>query len=269
MRSEAIRITRAEIDPAARLNLLREYLQAQILRSLHESEAFLTLSFVGGTALRFGYSIARFSEDLDFSVENPESYAPRDWLSKLARDLRRAGYDATVSWNDRKTVHTGWVRFSELLQASDLASVPTQKISIKLEIDSSPPAGAGTRRVVVQPHAMVALRIHDLPSLMAGKIHSVVTRPFTKGRDWYDLLWYLSQTPPVAPNETLLANALEQTAPARTSARWPDLVRDALSSADLDAARRDVAPFLEHPEEADWITVEHLSNLLDGSAGEG
>ncbi|NBB89655.1 MAG: hypothetical protein GVY23_00445 [Spirochaetes bacterium] len=269
MRSEAIRIARAEADPAARLNLLREYLQAQILRSLHEAEAFLSLSFVGGTALRFAYSIARFSEHLDFTVETPASYAPRDWLSKLFRDLRRAGYDATVAWNDRKTVHTGWVRFSELIQELDLTSAPNRKIGIKLEIDSSPPAGAETRSVVVQRHAMVALRIHDLPSLMAGKIHSVVTRPFTKGRDWYDLLWYLSQTPPVAPNETLLENALGQTAPRRRSVPWPELVRDALSAADIDAARRDMAPFLEHPEEAAWITAEHLLNLLDNSAGEG
>jgi hypothetical protein len=34
------------------LNVLREYLQALVLRSLHESEAFTSLTFVGGTALR-------------------------------------------------------------------------------------------------------------------------------------------------------------------------------------------------------------------------
>ena len=39
---------------AQKLNALREYVQGCVLRSLHESEAFLCLSFVGGTALRGG-----------------------------------------------------------------------------------------------------------------------------------------------------------------------------------------------------------------------
>ena len=46
---------------------------------------------------------------------------------------------------------------------------------------------------------------------MAGKLHAVLSRRYTKGRDWYDLMWYLSQRPPVAPNLTLLQHALDQT----------------------------------------------------------
>ena len=54
-------------DPVRRLNSLREYLQAFIMRSLHESEASRAIAFVGGTALRFLEDLPRFSEDLDFS----------------------------------------------------------------------------------------------------------------------------------------------------------------------------------------------------------
>ncbi len=52
MKEEAISIASEQPDPGRRLNVLREYLQACILRSLHESEGFVQLSFVGGTALR-------------------------------------------------------------------------------------------------------------------------------------------------------------------------------------------------------------------------
>ena len=48
-------------------------------------------------------------------------------------------------------------------------------------------------------------------SLLAGKLHAAITRRYVKGRDWYDLMWYLSQRPPPAPNLTLLQNALDQT----------------------------------------------------------
>jgi len=44
----------------------------------------------------------------------------------------------------------------------------------------------------------------DRAFLLAGKLHAILQRPYTKGRDVYDLLWYLSdpQWPP--PNLTLL-----------------------------------------------------------------
>lgn len=183
MRSEAPQIASAYTGPNDRLNVLREYLQSQILRSLHESRAFTSLSFVGGTALRFVYGLRRFSEDLDFSVEAPQGYAPRLWLSRLDRFLRLSGYEAAVSWNDRKTVNTAWIRFAGLLRDLDIAAQPGQKIAIKLEIDTRPPAGANTQRMVVQRHTMVALQHHDLASMMAGKIHATVTRSRTKGRD--------------------------------------------------------------------------------------
>jgi hypothetical protein len=48
-------------------NRVREYLQARILASLQRSGAMVPLAFQGGTALRFLYSIRRYSEDLDFT----------------------------------------------------------------------------------------------------------------------------------------------------------------------------------------------------------
>ena len=64
MKAEALQLATGEPDPAKAMNLLREYLQTLTLRSLHESEAFTQLAFVGGTALRFAYGLPRFSEAL-------------------------------------------------------------------------------------------------------------------------------------------------------------------------------------------------------------
>lgn len=52
MKEEALALVAAIEDPTRGLNLLREYLQAFALRSLHESEVFTRIAFVGGTALR-------------------------------------------------------------------------------------------------------------------------------------------------------------------------------------------------------------------------
>lgn len=59
-------------DPVAWRNRTREVLQAYILESLQGAGAMVPLAFQGGTALRFLYSMRRYSEDLDFALERPD-----------------------------------------------------------------------------------------------------------------------------------------------------------------------------------------------------
>lgn len=264
MKARAIEVAAAIGDPGERLNRLREYLQAFILRSLHESEAFQRLSFVGGTALRFMYGLPRFSEDLDFSLENSQGYAPQKWLSKLRRDLTFAGFDPTITWNDRKTVHIGWVRVAGLLKEVGLAGTSGQKLSVKLEIDTLPPSGAATENRAVNRHFLMAFRHHDLPSLMAGKVHALCARKYPKGRDWYDLLWYRAQVPPASPNLRLLQAALDQTEGAQRwpAEQWREVLRRRLKALDAEALRDDVAPFLERSADRELLTKEHLVKAI-------
>lgn len=264
MKEEALALVQAVAGSADKQNLLREYVQESVLRSLHESEAFLCLSFVGGTALRFLHGLPRFSEDLDFSLENSEGYEPVRWLAKLKRDMSLAGFDLTLKWNDRKVVHTAWIRIGELLKDAGLAALPEQKLSVKLEIDTNPPAGAVFRSDVVSRHVAFVIRHHDLPSLMAGKLHALMTRSYVKGRDWYDFLWYRARRPPVEPNLTQLQNALDQTEGkgAYDSKQWTRHIADKLEELDLESVKHDVLPFLERPREAELLTREHLLSLV-------
>lgn len=265
MRKHALDLAATIPEPAARFNLIREYIQACALRSLHESEAFRNLSFVGGTALRFLYQLRRFSEDLDFSLETPEGYEPERWLEKLGRDFRFLGFEAETTWNAKSVVQTAWIRIPGLLSEAGIAPRKEQKLSIKLEIDVRPPLGAILETRVVNRHLMFAVRHHDLGSLLAGKIRALLTRPFQKGRDWYDLLWYLGRVPPVEPNLTLLASALAQPAGInhfRQDAGWKASVEALASSLNMPAIRADVRPFLENPGEAELLTLENLRSLL-------
>jgi predicted nucleotidyltransferase component of viral defense system len=249
-----------------KLNLLREYLQACALRSLHESGAFRNLSFVGGTALRFLHGLPRFSEDLDFSLVNSESYAPIAWLEKLKRDFILQGFPTEITWNDRKTVHTAWIKIAGLLAEADIVQRPEQILSIKLEIDTNPPSGAMLETRIVQRHHLLALRHHDLPSLFAEKVRALLTRPFQKGRDWYDLIWYLGRIPAVAPNDVLLRNALAQASETNHFAAdigWKASLFKLLASLDVQALKDDVQVFLEHPKEAELISRENLGRLLE------
>jgi hypothetical protein len=264
VKEEAVNLARNIANPSQRLNALREYLQALALRSLHESEAFQCIAFVGGTALRFLYGLPRFSEDLDFSLDSNGGYNPEKWMSKTKRDLQLAGLDAAVTLNDRKTVHVAWIKIGELLKEVGLAAMVQQKLSIKLEIDTRPPGGAQTRNQIIERHRMFAVRCYDMPSLMAGKLHALITRQHSKGRDWYDFIWYRAQRPQPQPNLVLLQNALDQTEGRDVfeSGKWEDYVRDKINKLDFNNVRKDVQPFLERQGDAELITRENLESLM-------
>jgi predicted nucleotidyltransferase component of viral defense system len=268
MKEEALALVRGMSDPGQALNRLREYLQAFVLRSFHECEAFRPLAFVGGTALRFLHGLPRFSEDLDFSLVAADGYAGKEWMGKVKRDLTLAGFSPEVTWNDRKVVHTGWVRVAGILHDAGLSAMPAEKLAIKVEIDTRPPEGARCERQVVTRYVTFLLQHYDLPSLLAGKLHAAITRKYAKGRDWYDLMWYLSQRPPVVPNLPLLQKALDQSQGAgRLSASsWREVVRTRLATLNVHAVRDDVSPFLERPQDAALLTVNNLEGLLRGEA---
>ncbi len=265
MKDEALDLVKTVRDPAQRLNVLREFLQALVLRSLHESEAFNCLAFVGGTALRFVHGLPRFSEDLDFSLDASAGYDGEKWLLKVKRDLTLAGWEASVTWNGRKTDNTSWIKIGGILKDAGLSGMADQKLSIKLEIDTRPPVGALTENRIVERHRLVAIRCYDIGSLMAGKVHALVTRAYPKGRDWYDFIWYTAVRPPIEPNLVLLQHAFDQTQGpgVMTSGKWRDYVAERIKVLDLQAIRADVLPFLERPREADLITRDNLMSLLE------
>jgi hypothetical protein len=194
----------------------------------------------------------------------PAGYAPERWLTKVRRDLTLAGFDARVTFNDRKTVNTSWIRVATLLKQAGLSGHLAQNLSIKLEVDTRPPTGAELVRTVIVRHLTFALCHYSLPSLMAGKVHALITRPYSKGRDWFDLLWYRAHRPPIRPKLDHLQNALDQTQGVGrcNAAQWPDLLREKLTELDIDQLAQDVRPFLERPADRALLTAESLAIVL-------
>ena len=250
-------------DVVERTNVARQYLQRQILSSLAGSGAFQSLAFVGGTCLRFLHDLRRYSEDLDFSVETVGGYEPEKWMKSIRLSLVHQGFQPEVSWRTRRAVDFGWVKLSDLPYELGVAGTRAQRLSVKIEADRNPPAGAHCQTTALLSPRLIAIRHHDLPSLMAGKINAVLSRAYAKGRDWYDLLWYLARR--TEPNLALLSHGLAQTRPVHCSdARsWREGVAARLSSLDWNAVVRDVRPFLEDPAELDAFTPDLIRSMLN------
>jgi hypothetical protein len=257
---------REEPNTFRRRSLTREYLQARILLSLQDHGAFANWAFLGGTALRFLFGLPRYSEDLDFSLVLPEIDARfTERMQSVQSDLRKEAYRVEVRSQARSAVASAFVKFRGLLYELGISPHEDEVFTIRVEIDCNPPAGAGTERRVVRRFVMLNLLHHDRSSLLAGKLHSVLSRRYTKGRDLYDLAWYLSDPDWPAPNLVQLNHALEQTGwdgPAATPENWRDLIRRKLETVDWEQARRDVSPFLERSQDVDYVSETTLKPLL-------
>jgi hypothetical protein len=250
--------------------LAREYLQARILQGFQEDGVFTRWAFVGGTALRFLYSLPRFSEELDFSALKPARVQDTGFRAALmrARSVFEAeGYEVVVKAKKHAgAVESAFVRYPGLPYEVGLSPHPSHVLSIKVEVDTNPPAGAVTETTLVRRHVALNLHHHDKASLLAGKMHAVLSRGWAKGRDIYDLIWYLADRDWPPPNLALLNAALLQTAWGGqfpiTEKSWPSILRDHFLSLDWDQVRADVAPFLEREGDVDILSPATVDGLL-------
>ncbi|PJA61910.1 MAG: hypothetical protein CO162_03810 [bacterium (Candidatus Ratteibacteria) CG_4_9_14_3_um_filter_41_21] len=265
MRDYVLELANKQTGFNAKLNMMREYLQAYILRILHDEGVFRTTAFLGGTALRFIYGLPRFSEDLDFSLSNGEKYSFVKLIKKMKEELRLAGYEVTISYNEKKIVQHAFFQFEGLTYEAGISSHPQQKISIKIEIDTNPPKGAVLRTHIFNKYFPIAFLSYDLSSLFAGKVSALLSRKYTKGRDFFDLGWYLSHWKDISPNIVLLQNALKQVKwkeKIPTETNWRNYLYRVVKEADWRKVRKDIENFLENPSDVNIFTQENVLNLI-------
>jgi len=237
-------------------NVLQELVQHYVLASLARARFFAEAAFHGGTCLRILFALNRFSEDLDFLLRtaNPRfDWAP--YLARIERDGRAEGIAFETTERSRRAgaVRTAFVK-TDLAGPVDrrpdfpFARLPGKKLRVKLEIDCNPPEGSAFETRYIHFPVTVALTTQTLASSFALKSHALLCRSYTKGRDWYDFLWYTSKE--IVPDWPLLRNALRQQGPwaGRDMPITPEWYRTALASRieeiDWAATRDDVIRFV-------------------------
>lgn len=247
-------------------NRIREYLQEYFLYIIYRNKVYNSIVFCGGTALRFLYGIKRFSEDLDYSLsQNNKGYNFRNLISIVKRDFEAGGYVIEVQYDTSANVNNAFLKFPGLLFEFGLSAYKEEKLAIKLEVDVNPPSGGKEEVTIINKNFMIYTFHYALSSLFAGKLHAVLNRKYTKGRDWYDLLWYLTKFKDIKPNFVMLNNALIQTKSKIADINkdnWKSYLKSAIDSVDIEKARKDVYKFLEVPDEEELLTKENFYKAL-------
>jgi predicted nucleotidyltransferase component of viral defense system len=259
IRHEVAKVTPPQLQRLA----LAEVLQHLILHSLYRHGAFRHLIFTGGTALRILYHTNRYSEDLDFSLGRARGFAFRALLEKMQRDLALQQLPCEVVPQGRATVAKADLRFPGLLHEFGLSPLKGHQLTVKVEVDRRPPAGGVKEIALVTSPVSYTVTTFDLPSLFATKLHAIFFRGHVKGRDYYDLVWFLGRG--VQPNFRLLNHAIRQTEGAGHDLRQDDFKRrltQHLEAVDLKRIRAEVERFVLNREEVKLLTLDAITSLL-------
>lgn len=245
---------------------VREYLQARILLFLQENGIFRSWIFHGGTALRFLFMIPRHSEGLDFALETTD--IPPDFaavISNIHKSFEAEAYCMEVKIKEDKTAKSAFIRFPGLLHELGLSPHQTEILAIKIEVDCNPPAEGITETTIIRRFVVLNILHYDKASMLSGKLNAILARPYTKGRDLYDLFWYLSDPEWPAPNIRFLNAGLRQSrwdGPEITEANWRLVFAEKIERIDWQKVIQDVSPFIERTPDLEMLTKEHTLKLL-------
>ena len=248
------------------INALKEIIQEIVLSGLSRGSFFDVAAFYGGTALRIFHHLDRFSEDLDFAlIEANSDFQLSTYFPYIEKELKAYGLNLEVSTKEKineSNITSAVVRGDTLEHI--LKFFPNdennqynhllKKIKIKFEVDINPPSGANYEykyKLLPSPHQ---IRIYDMSSLFAGKIHAILCRNWkirVKGRDLYDYVFFLANHTSV--NLELIKNKLIASNYIDPNSLFDILVLKKLliakfSMIDYKEAKEDVLPFIKDPQ---------------------
>ena len=245
-------------------NHAREFLQELILQIIDRKGYFANLAFVGGTALRILYDLPRFSEDLDFSLIKKSRFEFGSLLLALKNELQLNSFEIEIKRGKDRAVLSEFIRFKSLMFDLGISKHKSEKLFIKLEIDSNPPKGYQTEVSMVNKDFLFKVRNFDLPSLFAGKLHAFLFRKYAKGRDYYDLLWFLARKTSV--NYKLLFAAAEQTTGKKFSLdkeALKKMLEDKIRRTNFTQIARDASIFLHRKEELAYFKEAYFLSAIE------
>lgn len=197
-------------------NALKEILQEISLYALSTTDFFKEALFQGDTSLRILYQLPRFSEDLNLILLKPnENFKWQKYIDEIQKALILYGIEPEIT--DRSKANTAVQKL--FLKDNSIGKLlnlhfnyqKDRKLLIKFEIDTNPLLGSTQELKYLDFPIDYSINTQDLLSNFSGKCHALLCRPYIKGHDWFDFLWYLSKN--TAVNYTFLKNALQQLGP--------------------------------------------------------
>jgi len=265
---------------------LREILQEIVLLGLYRAGFFNEAVFYGGTALRILYGLDRFSEDLDFSLIEPnKDFDLGVYEKSIVETLQSFGFEVNIQLKNQEGVIKS--AFLKGNTAQHLLNIKApddviakygqgRLVKIKFEVDTQPPLAFQSEKKTQLLPAPFMINSMTTSSLFAGKVHAILCRNWSsrpKGRDWYDLVWYIANDYRV--DLTHLSARLKQSCDWQekegikikedvTEAFILELLKTRIASVDIQNAKRDIEPFISDAQVLDIWSREFFLSIVEG-----
>ena len=249
-------------------NAIHEVMQQIALVGLARGGFFQKAAFYGGTCLRLLHGMHRFSEDMDFSLLEPDrNFRFEDYFPAVVDEFKLAGKGVEI-----KMKHKGQpsaIESAFLKESSDVFDIgftteKRQKVNIEVDVDP-PPKFSTEMRVLNEPRSCV-VRAYTLPDLFAGKVSAALFRKWkrrVKGRDWYDVAWYIAKRVPL--DLAHLVERAKESAP-EADVSTPEKVVAAfderIEAIDFEDARADVEPYVMDKSDLDVWCADFFRQMV-------
>ena len=260
---------------------LREIVQSIVLIGLSKAGFFNVASFYGGTALRIFYGLNRYSEDLDFTLNNVnENFSIDLFTDKIKEIAASYGLDLEISSKIKRVktpIESAFAKvntyqaFISLKVSNNIINLlhKDEVLKVKFEIDCNPPLGFNVETKWINSPEFASVIVLDEESLFAGKIHAILCRNYknnVKGRDYYDFLFYISKR--VSPNLTYLRNKLISSGKLNENDEFnmiilKQMLKERFDTVDYNQIKLDAMRFILKQEDLSFYNKDVFVQMLD------
>ena len=251
------------MDAETLRNALKEELQFYVLNFIYHHPEYNKWVMYGGSALRIIHGLDRMSVDLDFEVSDKIT---NTFLKELREEVEghfSHTYKIQPGFLTVKVVAgRGLLIKFNAGEALDLDH-PSRQVHVKIDLNHFyAPHLATERRPINRNQLSFVIVTYNMSTLMASKVAAIFLRGIRgvgkaiyeeKGRDIYDLLWYMSPDRKIVPDlDYLLAKNVKEAKDLRTLFDKLTVKMNAVSDTNL---KQDLFPlFLNRPYIENWIT---------------
>ncbi|MFH1245674.1 MAG: nucleotidyl transferase AbiEii/AbiGii toxin family protein [Candidatus Omnitrophota bacterium] len=241
-------------------NVLKEELQFYVLNFIYHHSGYNKWIMYGGSALRIIHELDRMSVDLDFEVSEKIT---KNFLDKLKKEIEEHfshAYSAHPGFLTAKIV-TGRGLLLKFNAGGALSfGYPSNQVHVKIDLNHfTAPKTATERHPINRGQLSFVIVTYNMSTLMASKLAAIFLRGRRgvgkafyeeKGRDIYDLLWYMNNK--IVPDlDYLSAKDVKEARDLRTLFDKLTLKMNAVSDVNL---RQDLLPlFLNRTEIENWL----------------
>jgi hypothetical protein len=256
------------LDAETRRNVLKEELQFYVLNFIYHNPEYSSWIMYGGSALRIIHGLDRMSVDLDFEVSHAVT---ENFLKKLKKEIEDYFLDTYGAGTDFLTVKIATGRglllkfnIGEELSFGNLS----KQVHVKIDLNNFvAPKTVIERRPINHDQLSFVIVTYNMAALMASKIAAIFLRESRgvgkamyeeKGRDIYDLLWYMNRK--VVPDfEYLKAKDVKEAKDLRSLF---DKLTIKMNSVSKENLKQDLSPmFVDQVFIENWLKNWHESYL--------